>query len=392
MTGACRTVRPGLAGRLDAARRARKHAGLERHREVVVSVGPGLRVRRGAQELIDFSSNDYLGLGHRTVQLTARASACASPLVSGQTREHAELEEALCDFTGFEACCLFPSGYQANLAVGQALSERGDRVLADRLNHASLNDGLRLAGARIQRYRHADAKAAHQRWRPDCRLLVSDGVFSMDGDLAPLAELVRLADDKDLTLWVDDAHGLGVIGANGRGLLEASDLRPDQVDVYVATFGKALGSAGAFVAGDRSLIEHLENRARGLIYSTALAPALADLTLQQLQRLIREPEHRHRLHEHIHRFRAHCGQLGLPLLDSATAIQILPLGDNQRALDWSDALARAGFLVKAIRPPTVPEGTARLRVTLSAAHSSQDIDRLCETLGTRFRAESARTL
>ncbi len=374
-------MRTGLAERLGTARRQRRAAGRDRAREVVTLAGPGLRVRCGGREMIDFSSNDYLGLGHQAARVTAAASASASPLVSGHTCLHSSLEDALCEFTGFEACCLFPSGYQANLAVGQALSERGERALADRLNHASLNDGLRLADARIRRYRHGDAQAARERWTPDCRLLVSDSVFSMDGDCAPLQELAQLADDKDMALWIDDAHGLGVLGKSGRGLLEDCGLAPDRVDVHVATFGKALGAAGAFVAGERALIEHLENHARGLIYSTALAPALVEITLGNLQRMVREPERRLRLHAHIRRFRRHCGQLDLPLLASGTAIQILPLGDNQRALDWSDALARAGFLVKAIRPPTVPEGTARLRLTLSAAHSSQDIDRLCETLG-----------
>jgi len=351
----------------------------------VVPIGPDLRVRCGDRELIDFSSNDYLGLGHQPSVVTAPASASASPLVSGHTGLHAALEDALCDFTGFEACCLFPSGYQANLAVGQALGERGKRALADRLNHASLNDGLRLSGARIQRYGHADALDARERWTPDCRLLVSDSVFSMDGDRAPLPALAALADDKDLALWLDDAHGLGVLGPSGRGLIEACRLSPDCVDVYVATFGKALGSSGAFVAGERALIEHLENHARGLIYSTALAPALVEITLKNLRRLRREPDHRARLHDHIARFRRHGAQLGLPLADSDTAIQILPLGDNSRAMTWSQALARAGFLVKAIRPPTVPDGSARLRVTLSAAHSPQDIDRLCETLGLLHR-------
>lgn len=374
-------MRTGLAERIGTARRQRAATGLNRAREEIALLGPGLRVRCGDREMIDFSSNDYLGLGHQASLVRAPASASASPLISGHSRLHAALEDALCEFTGFEACCLFPSGYQANLAVGQALSERGERALADRLNHASLNDGLRLAGARIRRYRHIDAPAARERWTSDCRLLVSDSVFSMDGDCAPLPELARLADDKDLALWIDDAHGLGVLGQTGRGLLEVCRLAPDRVDVYVATFGKALGSAGAFVAGERGLIEHLENHARGLIYSTALAPALVEITHGNLRRMVREAEHRLRLHEHIRGFRHYCDQLDLPLLTSDTAIQILPLGDNQRALDWSDALAQAGFLVKAIRPPTVPEGTARLRLTLSAAHSSQDIERLCETLG-----------
>jgi len=373
-------VRAGLAERIRAHRQRRRVAGQDRVRQPIVRIGPGLRVRCGSQELVDFSSNDYLGFGARAASGPVPASASASPLISGQSARHAALEEALCEFTGFEACCLFPSGYQANLAVGQAVAGRGDRVLADRLNHASLNDGPRLAGARIRRYQHADAGAARARWAPDCRMLISDSVFSMDGDLAPLAALAELADDKDLALWVDDAHGFGVIGSTGRGALESCGLRPSRVDIYVATFGKALGAAGAFVAGERGLIEHLENHARGLIYSTALAPFLVETTLTHLELLRQEPGHRQRLNRHIQRFRQRARELDLPVLASETAIQILPLGDNERALAWSQDLARVGFLVKAIRPPTVPEGTARLRLTLSAAHSSQDIDRLCETL------------
>ncbi|MEN1727015.1 MAG: 8-amino-7-oxononanoate synthase [Pseudomonadota bacterium] len=384
-------MRQRLSERLQSARQARETAGLNRARESVEAIGPGLQVRRGDQALIDFSSNDYLGFGHRNATLQTHASASASPLVSGHSTLHAELESALCEFTGFEACCLFPSGYQANVAVGQALCERGDHALVDRLNHASLNDGLRLAGARLKRFHHGDAGDAEQRWTPDCQLLVSDSVFSMDGDIAPLPALVDLADDKNLGLWIDDAHGLGVIGQNGRGIIEAFDLRAKQVDVYIATFGKSLGSAGAVVAGERALIEHLENHARGLIYSTALAPALVELTLQNLRRLQDEPEHRVQLHDNIRRFRSACQQLDLALQDSETAIQILPIGDNRSAMNWSHALAQAGFLVKAIRPPTVPAGTARLRLTLSAAHSPQDIDRLCESLGeiARTHADTA---
>lgn len=376
---------PSLAQRLAADADQRQSRGLVRRRQVVEPDGPGLRVRVNGRLLINFSSNDYLGLAHDQAKASIHSAqfaygAAASPLVTGYTAVHRELEDALAEFTGFESVCLFPSGYQANLAVGQALGRRGRSALADRLNHASLNDGLRLSGTRLVRYAHADADNARQQRRPDCDLIVTDTVFSMDGDLVPLNALHVLSRATDTALWIDDAHGFGVLGQRGRGALEHLGLTPDAVDVYVATFGKALGTAGAFVAGDKALIEHLENSARGLIYSTALSPAIAELTLGNLTRLRGEPERRSRLADNIERFRAACLDRDVPLRDSATAIQIVPIGDNQQAMQLSDQLANAGFLVKAIRPPTVPTGTARLRITLSSAHQPQAIDSLCDAL------------
>ncbi|AKS43180.1 aminotransferase class I/II-fold pyridoxal phosphate-dependent enzyme [Wenzhouxiangella marina] len=375
-------MRKRLARQLAEARSERERRHRQRRRQTVEVVGPGLQVRVDGQRLIDFCSNDYLGFGHEVPEGSQqRSSASSSPLVCGHGPIHGELEARLAEFLGTGACALFPSGYQANLAVGQALGQRGQAALADRLNHASLNDGLRLAGSRILRYAHADARAAAERWRPECRLLVTDSVFSMDGDLAPLAELAELVDARDLAFWVDDAHGFGVLGTEGRGAVEACGLEPDRVDVLVITFGKALGTAGAVVAGDPALIEHLENEARGLIYSTGLAPALAEWTLHKLVRLQREPQRRERLRAHIERFRDGCARAGVALSDSSTPIQILPLGGDQRALALAEQLQQAGFLIRAIRPPTVPEGSARLRITLSSEHSPQDIDRLCATLG-----------
>jgi len=374
-----------LAKRLAADAEARHAQGLVRGRQVVDVAGPGLRVRINGRSLINFSSNDYLGLAHDQVAPASYSAqiaygSAASPLVTGYTSVHRELESALADFTGFESVCLFPSGYQANIAVGQALGQRGRSALADRLNHASLNDGLRLSGARLVRYAHADADNARQRQRPDCDLIVTDTVFSMDGDLAPLNALHELSRATDTALWVDDAHGFGVLGQRGRGALEHLGLGPDAVDVYIATFGKALGTAGAFVAGDKTLIEYLENSARGLIYSTALSPAIAEWTLGNLARLRGEPERRTRLADNIERFRGACLDRDVPLTASDTAIQIVPIGDNQQAMQLSNQLADAGFLVKAIRPPTVPTGTARLRITLSSAHQPQAIDSLCDAL------------
>lgn len=370
-------MKPRLARQLAEAATARGQAGLHRQRQTVEPIGPDRQVRVDGRELIDFCSNDYLGLARVTMDGNARLiGSAASPLVSGYHPAHRELETALADFCGFEAALLFASGYQANLAIGQALVMRGQIALADRLNHASLNDGLRLAGARIRRYAHTDAQAAAQAIDPNTAWIVSDAVFSMDGDLAPLTALAELGRAHDIPLWIDDAHGLGVLGPDGRGSLATLGLGPEQVDVLVGTFGKALGTAGAFVAGERALIEHLENSARGLIYSTAPPPALAAKTLANLRRTQTEPWRRERLHEHIQVFRAACRNHGLVLSDSTTPIQILPVGDNRRALALAEGLNEAGFLVRAIRPPTVPAGTARLRITLSTSHQAQDIESL----------------
>jgi 8-amino-7-oxononanoate synthase len=374
-------MKAALADRLATAAEQRRQAGLERRRQVVEPIGPDRQVGVDGRVLIDFCSNDYLGLARTSLpESTGLIGAAASALVSGYHPAHRDLEAALADFTGCEAVCLFPSGYQANLAVGQALFERSRPTLADRLNHASLIDGLRLAGARLLRYAHADSDDARRRLSRDCQGIVTDAVFSMDGDLAPLAELSELAREKDLPLWVDDAHGFGILGPQGRGSLALLGLAPGQVDILVATFGKALGTAGAFVAGDRALIEHLENTARGLIYSTAPPPALARSARLRLAQLENEAWRREKLFENIALFRQLCETMGLALADSLTAIQILPVGDNIRALALADGLGQAGLLVRAIRPPTVPAGTARLRITLSSTHQPQDIELLCATL------------
>lgn len=374
-------MRPALAKRLAAAREARRRAGLERRRRVFGDrTGPGAAV--------NFSSNDYLGLARHPEIAAAMAGAArihgtgsgASALVTGHGRVHAELEARLAAFFGFEAAAVFVSGYQANLAVGQALLGRGRGLLADRLNHASLNDAGRLAGARIRRYAHRDAGDAARRLDTKTVLLASDGVFSMDGDLAPLADLVGLADQAGIGLWVDDAHGIGVLGETGRGLLEAGAIDPGRVDVFTATFGKALGTGGAFVAGARALIRELENTSRAMIYSTALSPALAGATVRALEILEQEAWRRRALVERIAQFRAGAASLPVGVADSETAIQPLILGDNRRTLAVSAALAGRGFAVSAIRPPSVPEGTARLRITLSAAHSAEQVDKLIEAL------------
>ncbi|MFU8832238.1 MAG: 8-amino-7-oxononanoate synthase [Wenzhouxiangella sp.] len=377
-----------LKMRLTAAASERASQSLVRHRRATVITGTGAGVRRDEKALINFSANDYLGLARDPRLAAAMAEgahrygtgAAASPLVTGHSPIHAELESALADFTGFEAVALLPSGYQANLAVGQALVGRGSHVLADRLNHASLNDGLRLSGARLTRYRHADADHAAERIMPKTELIVTDGVFSMDGDVAPLHELTSLAAETDTAVWLDDAHGFGVLGDDGRGSLEAMGLSPDKIDVFVATFGKALGTSGAFIAGDRAMIEHLENTARPLIYSTALSPALVAATLKALELIRTESWRREKLHTTIDLFQGLASRAGLDVVDSRTPIQIMKVGDNHRALAWSEQLAEAGFLVSAIRPPTVPAGSARLRIALSTSHTAREIEGLIECL------------
>jgi len=382
-------MRPAVAARLAQQAEQRIAVDARRRREILEPLDAAT-VARDGKRLVNFSGNDYLGLAAHPDVAGAMASAAgkrvgagASALVSGYAPEHRELETALADWLGFKAAIVVGSGYQANLALGQALLERGDQLLADRLNHASLNDGARLAGARIARYRHADAedaerRIAERRIGERTRWIASDGVFSMDGDLAPLPALVQLADRHDLGLWLDDAHGIGVLGAAGRGILEHFGVDARTIDAFVVTFGKSLGTQGAAILGDAALIEALTNRARGIIYSTAMAPPLAAATTRALALLQDESWRRTKLAENIERFRQRADPL--PLSNSKTPIQPIVIGDNARALAVSEVLAGHGFLVRAIRPPTVPEGTARLRITLSAAHQPEHIDGLVAAL------------
>jgi 8-amino-7-oxononanoate synthase len=337
----------------------------------------------------NFCSNDYLGLAnHPDVVAALRAGAehygagsGASHLVCGHQRPHQELEEALADFTGRERALLFSTGYMANLGAVSALVGRSDTVLEDRLNHASLLDAGLLSGARFRRYAHADAgdlagKLADGRGR---QLVVSDGVFSMDGDAAPLTALADTCEAHGAGLMVDDAHGLGVLGEGGGGLVETTG-EGSRVPVLVGTLGKAFGTGGAFVAGDEALIETLIQFARTYIYTTALPPAVAAATLKSLDLARGEAWRREHLQTLIRRFREDAAERGYELLPSATPIQPLLVGDDETALHISDRLREQGFLVTAIRPPTVPEGTARLRVTLSAAHEEADVKALLEAL------------
>jgi 8-amino-7-oxononanoate synthase len=349
--------------------------------------------------VLAFCSNDYLGLANHPELLAAFKSGAesygvgggAAHLVNGHSRAHHALEEELAAFTGRERALLFSTGYMANLGVAQALLGRGDTVLEDRLNHASLLDAGLLSGARFSRYTHADVldlqvRLAGRR-EGEC-LVLTDGVFSMDGDLAPLGDLAELAGRHDAWLMVDDAHGLGVLGAGRRGSLEHCGLGPRDVPILMGTLGKALGTAGAFVAGSAELIEFLIQSARTYIYTTAQPPAAAEATRASLRIVEREPERRAQLMDLVHRFRTGAAELGLSLMDSSTPIQPIVIGEATAAVALSESLLERGLLVPAIRPPTVPKDPARLRVTLSAAHSHAQVDRLLETLGALYPIQS----
>lgn len=360
-------------------------------RRMILETPQGAEVVADGRRLLNFSSNDYLGLANHPEIVAALkrgadlygAGAGAAHLVSGHGRAHHALEEELADFTGRDRALLFSTGYMANLGVISALAGRGDTVLEDRLNHASLLDGAALSGARLKRYPHGDV-AALRVDLADCpsrtRLVATDGVFSMDGDLAPLSDLAAVARAHGAWLMVDDAHGLGVLGEGGGGTLARYGLDRDAVPILMGTLGKAFGGFGAFVAGCTELIEFLIQRARTYLYTTALPPALAEAARAGLQLAREEPWRRERLVSLVARFRAGAEDLGLPLMDSPTPIQPVLLGSSTAVLGAAEALREAGFLVGAIRPPTVPAGTARLRITFTAAHTEAQIDRLLTAL------------
>ena len=384
--------RPDLLERLAAKTAEREHAQLLRRLRTIDHVdGPWLE--SGHQRLLSFCSNDYLGLAQHPQLVAALTRAAreagvgstSAHLICGHRTEHAELEEALAVWTGRERALLFSTGYMANLGVLQALLTRGDVCVQDKLNHACLLDGAKLSGAELKRYPHADVAAAARQLAssPDAAaLLATDGVFSMDGDIAPLGELAALCANKRATLMVDDAHGLGVLGQHGAGSISAANLGQREVPLLMATLGKALGCAGAFVAGPTALIEGLIQFARPYIYTTAMPPALAAAALEAVQLAQAEGWRRQKLAALIARFRRGASELGLPLATSTSAIQPLLLGSADAALAAAQALERQGLLVSAIRPPTVPAGQARLRITLSAAHEDAHVDRLLAALET----------
>ena len=366
----------------------RRHSNLFRQRKSI-DARQGVKVTTQNQSLINFSSNDYLGLSNHPQIISAFKKATdkfgvgssASPMMGGRSHLHHELEQKLAEKTGQKAALTFSCGYMANLALVTTLVSRADGVFLDRLAHASLIDAARLSMAKLHRYKHADPDSLDQMLKKSTtkkKLVLTDTVFSMDGDTIPLNTLIATCNKNQAKLAVDDAHGFGVLGETGGGLLE--QYKVTEKPIVVATFGKALGTAGAFIAGDKTIIESLIQFGRSYIYSTAQPPALVSATLVALTIIEKESWRREKLTQLIKHFRRGCSDLGLALLPSETAIQPLIIGDSEDALHMSQQLKKHGFLITAIRPPTVPKGSARLRISLSAAHTENQIDSLLEAL------------
>ena len=343
------------------------------------------------RSLINFCSNDYLGLASHPDIVQALKQAAdlygtgsgASHLVSGHSVVHQKLEEQLAEYTGRPRALLFSTGYMANIGAINALIGRRDLVLQDQLNHASLLDGGRLSQADFKRYKHVDMASLEQRLEQSSaerKLIVTDGVFSMDGNLAPLREISSLAKKHSAWLMVDDAHGVGVLGQQGGGLVEELNMSVDQVPILVGTLGKSFGTFGAFVAGSEALIETLIQYSRSYIYTTALPPAIAAATIASLKIVREETWRRDKLGLLIARFRSGAEQIGLQLAESNTPIQPVLINDDEKVMLVGQKLRAAGFLVGAIRPPTVPVGTGRLRITFSADHSEEQVDQLVAAL------------
>lgn len=374
---------------LGSALRAKQASGLYRRRRI--TEGPqGVRQVVDGQQCLSFCSNDYLGLANHAEVVAAFQKAAAeygvgsgaSHLINGHSLAHHRLEEELADFVGRPKALLFSTGYMANLGVVSALLGRGDRIFQDRLNHASLIDAAVGSPAKLFRYPHLDLQRLESGLRiagTGRKLVMTDGVFSMDGDLAPLPRLQEIASEQGAWLMVDDAHGFGVLGQTGRGIGEHFQLEGSP-DILMCTLGKAAGTFGAFVAGDGELIETLIQGARTYLYTTALPPAVAAATSASLALVKKDGWRREKLRYLIRHFRSAARQLGLRLLPSETPIQPLLVGEPGRAVAISDGLLRRGYLVTAIRPPTVPEGSSRLRITLCADHEEQDVDQLLDAL------------
>ena len=380
-------------------------SGLYRSRRVIVSP-QGIQLNIDGRSILNFCSNDYLGLANHPDVINAFKSGVdqygvgsgSAHLICGHSSAHHALEEELADFTGRERALLFSTGYMANIGVISALLDKHDAVFEDRLNHASLLDGGLMSDARFKRYHHADTEhlKRHLNTANGNKLIVTDGVFSMDGDFAPLADLAKVAKAHDAWLMVDDAHGFGVLGPKGAGLAECLGLSQTDLPILMGTLGKGFGTFGAFIAGSDELIETLIQNARTYIFTTALPAAVAEATRASLKRVIADDWRRERLKQLALRFRTGAQQLGLALvnpvsanthleIERLSAIQPIIIGESQRAVAISEQLLKAGFLVSAIRPPTVPKGSARLRVTFSALHQEQQIDQLLDAVNTAIK-------
>lgn len=346
--------------------------------------------------LISFCSNDYLGLSQHPSLIEAAkktlaeygAGSGASHLVSGHSEHHKECEKQLADFTGRDAALLFSTGYMANMGVISALLDRNDAVFQDKLNHASLLDAAMLSRATLVRFRHGDVAHLDQlltQSHAKKKLIAVDGVFSMDGDVAPLRELSKLAKKHNAWLMVDDAHGFGCMGEQGAGCVNSAGLTQDDVPVLMGTLGKAVGSFGAFVAGPQKLIDSLVQLARPYIYTTALPPSVAAATCASLKIIKNTQSLQRNLEKNIAYFKSHAARYNIALMVSDSAIQPVLIGDEKTVLALSHFLKEKGFWVVAIRPPTVPKGTSRLRITLSAAHTTEHIKMLLKHLGDALR-------
>lgn len=382
-------ARSDLLARLQDQRKLRQAQGRIRVRR---SVGrrDGVRLEVGGKWLTGFCSNDYLGLSQQFEVVAALqdaagregAGSTASHLVCGHHVLHEQLEHEMADWLGYPRALLFDSGFMANLAVQQALlSEESDVCVQDRLNHASLLDATRLAGCRLRRYPHLDSEGAMRQLKnaaDGAAMLATDGVFSMDGDVAPLRSLSLVARMQEALFYVDDAHGIGVVGEHGRGCVADAGLGVNEVPLQLVTLGKALGGHGAVVLGEDSLIQHLAETARPYIYTTALPPAQAAASLAAVKLARRDHWRREKLAELIATFRDGARRNGLELMPSETPIQPLLCGDEATVMALAAALEQSGFMVGAIRPPTVPEGRARLRITLSALHTIEQVQTLVE--------------
>ncbi|MBS0358973.1 MAG: 8-amino-7-oxononanoate synthase [Proteobacteria bacterium] len=359
------------------------------------------------RSLLSFSSNDYLGLANHPEVVSAfqrgaekyGVGSGASSVISGYTSAHAALEEELSEFLGYPRVLLFSNGYMANLGVLKALLKKGDHLFQDKLNHASLIDGGLFSGAHFKRYLHNDLSSLKRELcRPGCesghpereqchpslcegsRLIVSDGVFSMDGDLAHIPDLSRLARQYAATLMIDDAHGMGVLGATGRGSLEHHGLKVGDVDILTASFGKSFGASGAFVAANEMIIESCIQFARTYTYHTNFPAAIAEACRVSLQLIQKESWRREKLQKLVHLFKKGAKELGLKLSPSDTPIQPLMIGDEATALAVSDSLYQKGILALALRAPSVPKGSARLRITFSAEHTEEQVQQLLHAL------------
>ena len=364
----------------------------QRYRQRKIVTSPqGAYITVDKQRQLAFCSNDYLGLANHPAVIEAMTTAAqevgvgsgASHLIYGHSEQHHYLEEELAAFTGRERVLLFSTGYMANMGVISALLSRGDTVFEDRLNHASLLDAGILSRAKLKRFRHNDLSQLQQQLASTGegrKLVAVDGVFSMDGDLAPLMETSALCQKHNAWLMVDDAHGFGVLGKQGGGCAEQFNLDSSQLPILIGTLGKAFGTFGAFVAGTNTLIESLIQWARTYIYTTALPPAVAAATRKSLQLVRSEHWRRQQLNDRINQFRQGAKLLGLPLMPSSTPIQPLLLGDEDSVLTAHRLLQQRSILVGAIRPPTVPQGESRLRITLNSNHQAEHIDQLLAAL------------